>query len=42
VQGYVSVEAARELYRVVVDPVTLELDQVATGQLRAEGQKRAA
>jgi N-methylhydantoinase B len=34
-QGYVSVEAAAELYGVVVDPLTLEVDVVATERLRA-------
>ena len=34
-QGYVSVEAARELYGVVIDPETFEVDQAATARLRA-------
>ena len=34
-QGYVSAEAARALYGVVVDPDTLELDARATARLRA-------
>jgi N-methylhydantoinase B len=34
-QGYVSVQAARDLYGVVVDPETLELDRTATDLLRA-------
>ena len=34
-QGYVSPEAARSLYGVVVDPDTLELDARATARLRA-------
>lgn len=34
-QGYVSVKAAAELYGVVVDPNTLEVDLVATERLRA-------
>ena len=34
-QGYVSVEAAAELYGVVVNPITLEIDIVATERLRA-------
>jgi N-methylhydantoinase B len=33
--GYVSREAAAELYRVAVDPATLELDTAATERLRA-------
>ena len=44
VQGYVSVEAARRDYGVVVDPVTLALDVSATEKLRAgmQREKRAA
>ena len=34
-QGYVSVKAAAELYGVVIDPETLEVDQAATARLRA-------
>ena len=34
-QGYVSVEAAAELYGVVVDPVTLDVDGPATERRRA-------
>ncbi|OGA29646.1 MAG: 5-oxoprolinase [Betaproteobacteria bacterium RIFCSPLOWO2_02_FULL_65_24] len=34
-QGYVSVEAARELYGVALDAQTLEIDQPATARLRA-------
>ena len=34
-QGYVSVEAARTLYGVVVDPETFLLDRAATERLRA-------
>jgi N-methylhydantoinase B len=34
-QGYVSCEAAREFYGVVVDPETLEIDKAATQRLRA-------
>jgi len=34
-QGYVSVEAAAELYGVVMDPVTLDVDVVATERRRA-------
>jgi len=37
-QGYVSVAAAAELYGVVVDPVTLALDEAATKRLRAARQ----
>ena len=34
-QGYVSIEAAAELYGVVIDPDTLEVDVAATERLRA-------
>ena len=34
-QGYVSVEAAAELYGVVVDPETFKIDQSATNRLRS-------
>ena len=34
-QGYVSVEAAKALYGVVLDPETLKADLVATERLRA-------
>jgi N-methylhydantoinase B len=34
-QGYVSLEAARELYGVVLDPATLAVDEAATAALRA-------
>ena len=37
-QGYVSVQAAAELYGVVVDPVTYEIDQAATEQRRSRNQ----
>ena len=33
-EGYVSVEAAREEYRVVIDPETMKVDMAATVQLR--------
>jgi N-methylhydantoinase B len=35
VQGYVTREAARALYGVVLDPDTLALDRAATASLRA-------
>ena len=38
-QGYVSVGAAKELYGVVLDPETLEIDETATKRLR---EKRRA
>ena len=34
-QGYVSLEAARALYGVVIDPATLALDEDATARVRA-------
>lgn len=34
-QGYVSVEAAREQYGVVIDPVSMKADAAATEALRA-------
>jgi N-methylhydantoinase B len=37
-QGYVSVAAARELYGVVIDPETFEVDQAATEALRSVAQ----
>jgi N-methylhydantoinase B len=39
-QGYVSVAAAAELYGVVIDPVTLALDEAATKRLRGAPQER--
>jgi N-methylhydantoinase B len=33
-QGYVSIAAAAELYGVVIDPATLEIDRAATAKLR--------
>lgn len=39
-QGFVSAEAARRDYGVVVDPVTLEVDQSATSSLRGEALAR--
>jgi N-methylhydantoinase B len=34
-QGYVSIAAAAQLYGVVIDPATFEIDRVATEKLRA-------
>ncbi|HZU06774.1 MAG TPA: hypothetical protein VFB73_12455, partial [Chloroflexota bacterium] len=34
VEGYVSLEAAREQYGVVLDPHTLAIDEAATAQRR--------
>jgi hypothetical protein len=34
-QGYVSSEAARQLYGVVIDAETFDIDEVATDTLRA-------
>jgi N-methylhydantoinase B len=36
-QGYVSLGAARDLYRVALDPKTLELDAAETAKLRGRG-----
>jgi hypothetical protein len=33
----ISLEAAREVYGVVLDPETLEIDESATAELRGEG-----
>jgi len=41
-QGYVSVQAARERYGVVVDPVTFAVDQAATQKLRSASPGAAA
>jgi len=41
-QGYVSIEAARTLYGVVVDPETLEVDSTETERLRARGMRQQA
>ena len=38
VEGYVSVEAARRDYGVVIDPVTQAVDRVATAELRSTRQ----
>ncbi|MBI1994692.1 MAG: hydantoinase B/oxoprolinase family protein, partial [Deltaproteobacteria bacterium] len=37
VKEMLSVEKARESYKVVIDPVTLEVDKEKTAQLRAQG-----
>ena len=34
-QGYVSVERAAELYGVIIDPVTYEIDRAATERCRS-------
>ena len=39
-QGFVSAEAARSDYGVVVDPFTLEVDQSATSDLRGKALAR--
>ena len=41
-QGYVSRKAARDLYGVIVDPATGEIDRVATEQNRSARQGRKA
>ena len=41
--GIVSVEAARDVYGLVLDPTTLEIDETATAQLREkQGSRREA
>jgi N-methylhydantoinase B len=40
-QGYVSVEAAAELYGVVLDAHTLAIDKIATAELRAAMRRNA-
>jgi len=37
VKEFISVKKAREMYKVVIDPVTLEIDKEKTNLLRAEG-----
>ena len=39
--GYVSVKAAKELYRVVVDAVTFVVDEKGTRRLREGGRIKA-
>ncbi len=41
-QGYVTAKAAAELYAVVIDPDTFEIDAAATGRLRAARRKASA
>jgi hypothetical protein len=41
-QGYVSVKAAAELYGVVIDPVTCEIDRAATQRCRSRSPALAA
>jgi len=40
VKEFISIDKARETYKVVIDPVTLEIDQEKTAQLRSEGKQR--
>ena len=40
-QGYVTAEAARASYGVVVDPATMKLDEAATEKLRASMREAA-
>ena len=40
--GYVSVEAARDTYGVILDPKTLALDAAGTAQLRDKKQAASA
>jgi hypothetical protein len=41
-QGYVSVNAAAELYGVVIDPITREIDRAATQRRRSRSPTLAA
>jgi N-methylhydantoinase B len=41
-QGYVTPDAARDSYGVVLDPQTLAVDRAATEALRAERRERTA
>jgi N-methylhydantoinase B len=41
-QGYVSVKAAAELYGVVIDPITYEIDHAATERYRSSSPSLAA
>ena len=41
-QGYVSVKAAAELYGVIVDPATYEIDRAATERCRSSSPGSAA
>jgi N-methylhydantoinase B len=40
VNGYVSIEKAREDYGVVVDPVTLKVDRAETEKIRGSRKKK--
>jgi N-methylhydantoinase B len=42
VKEFVSLEQARDIYKVVLDPKTLEIDQKATQALRSKSKKRAS
>jgi len=35
IEGFVSLEQAKEIYKVVLDPVSLEIDWAATEKMRA-------
>ena len=41
-QGYVSVKAAAELYGVIIDPTTYEIDRTATERCRSSSPSLAA
>jgi len=36
IDGYITLEQAREIYKVVIDPATLRVDSAATVQLRKQ------
>jgi N-methylhydantoinase B len=42
VKEFISIEKARDAYKVVIDPVTLEIDTQKTALLRAESEKRGS
>ncbi len=41
IKEFVSIEQARKVYKVVLDPKTLEVDEKATKVLRSRSRKRA-
>ena len=42
VKEFISIEKAREMYKMVIAPQTLEVDQKKTAMLRAQGEKRGS
>ena len=41
IEGYVSLDKAKDLYKVVISPESLELDPEATQKLRQEAKAKA-